>query len=155
VKLAIWLVPFFLAIAPAAQTQAINDTYTVQGATPEREAVVRRQIQAMQPLVLPYRIRFVPHWQYLYAAKVYRLHVPTGMGSKMFTHLPTRSVFVDEDRYDGEGWLGHWLAHELGHLATNSASEEDAERAALEYRKRLQKLSTSSSAEKKTLVGSR
>jgi len=155
VKLTIWLVPFFLAIAPAARTQAINnDVYTVQGVTAEREAVIRRQIQAMQPRVLPYRIRFVPHWQYLYAAKVYQLHVPTGMGSKMFTHLSTRSVFVDADRYDGQEWLGHWLAHELGHLATNSASEEDAERAALEYRKRLQKLRTSS-AERKTLVGSR
>jgi len=155
VKLAIWLVPFFLAIAPAAETQALNnDAYTVQGAPAEREAVLRHQIQVMQPSVLPYRIRFVPHWQYLYAAKMYQLHVPTGMGSKMFTHLLTRSVFVDEDRYDGEEWLGHWLAHELGHLATNSASEEDAERAALEYRKRLQKLPTSS-AEKKTPVVSR
>jgi len=155
VKLAVWLVPFFLAIAPAAETQALNnDAYTIQGAPDEREAVLRHQIQVMQPSVLPYRILFVPHWQYLYAAKMYQLHVPTGMGSKMFTHLPSRSVFVDEDRYDGEEWLGHWMAHELGHLATNSAREEDAERAAREYRKRLQKLPTSS-AEKKTLVGSR
>ena len=154
-KLAVWLVPFFLAIAPAAETQALNnDAYTIQGAPDEREAVLRHQIQVMQPSVLPYRILFVPHWQYLYAAKMYQLHVPTGMGSKMFTHLPSRSVFVDEDRYDGEEWLGHWMAHELGHLATNSAREEDAERAAREYRKRLQKLPTSS-AEKKTLVGSR
>lgn len=29
------------------------------------------------------------------------------------------------------------MAHELGHLVTNSAKEEDAERAAREYRKRL------------------
>jgi hypothetical protein len=32
-----------------------NDaTYTVQGATPKREAVLRRQIQVMQPSVLPF-----------------------------------------------------------------------------------------------------
>lgn len=138
-KPAIWLVLFFLAIAPAAPAQALNNdtTYTVQGATPEREAVLRRQIQVMQPPILPYRIRFVPHWQYLYAARIYQLHVPTRMTSKMFTHLPSRSIFVDEDRYLGEDWLGHWMAHELGHLSANSAKEEDAERAAREYRMRL------------------
>ena len=92
----------------------------------------------MQPAVYPYRIRFVPHWQYVYAAKIYQLHVPTGMGSKMFTHLPSRSIFIDEDRYLDEEWLGYWMAHELGHLATNSVREEDAERTAREYRIRLQ-----------------
>jgi hypothetical protein len=141
VKLATWLALFFLAIAPAAPAQAPNSndtTYTVHGATPEREAVLRRQIQVMQPAVLPYRIRFVPHWQYLYAAKMYQLHVPTGMGSKMFTHLASRSTFIDADLYLGDEWLGHWMAHELGHLATNSAKEDDAERVAREYRMRLQ-----------------
>jgi hypothetical protein len=82
------------------------------------------------PQLKTYRIRFVPHWQYVYAAKMYQLHVPSGMGSKMFTHLPSRNVFVDEDRDLGEEWLGHWMAHELGHLATNSVREEDAEKAA-------------------------
>jgi hypothetical protein len=131
---------FFLTVAPAASTQTSNNdtTYTMQGATSEREAVLRRQIQVMQPAVLPYRIRFVPHWQYVYATKMYQLHVPAGMGSKMFTHLPSRSIFIDEDLYLGEEWLGHWMAHELGHLATNSAKEEDAERTAREYRMRLQ-----------------
>lgn len=139
-RLAAWLALFFLAVAPAARTQPVNSeiSYTVQGATPEREAVMRRQIQVMQPEVLPYRIRFVPHWQYLYAAKMFQLHVPAGTGSKMFTHLPSRSIFIDEDRYDGEEWLGHWIAHELGHLASNSAREEDAERIAREYRIRWQ-----------------
>ena len=138
-KLAIGLVSFFLAITAAAQTQSISNdaTYTVQGAGPEREAALRRQIQVMRPSVLPYRIRFVPHWQYVYAAKMYQLHLPSGMGSKMFTHLPSRSIFVDEDRYLGEEWLGHWMAHELGHLATNSVREEDAEKGAREYRIRL------------------
>jgi hypothetical protein len=138
-KLAIGLVSFFLVITATAQTQTITNgaTYTVQGAAPQREALLRHQIQVMQPTVLPYRIRFVPHWQYVYAAKIYQLHVPAGMGSKMFTHLPSRSVFVDEDRYLGEEWLGHWIAHELGHLATNSVREEDAEKAAREYRIRL------------------
>ena len=149
-KLAVRLVSFLLAIMAAAQTQTISNdpTYTVQGTTPKREAVLRRQIQVMQPPVLPYRIRFVQHWQYVYAAKMYHLHVPSGMGSKMFTHLPSRSVFVDEDRYLGEEWLGHWMAHELGHLATNSVREEDAEKAAREYRIRLR------AAHKKTQTSS-
>ena len=141
-KLATWPILFFLATVPAGWTQTLgNDdiTYTVQGATPEREAVLRRQIQVMNPPVLPYKIRFVPHWQYLHAAKTYQLHIPTGMASKMFTHLPSRSIFIDEDLYLGEEWLGHWMAHELGHLATNSAREDDAERVAREYRRRLEK----------------
>jgi hypothetical protein len=142
VKLATWPILFFLATVPAGWTQTLgNDdtTYTVQGATREREAVLRLQIQVMNPPVLPYRIRFVPHWQYLHAAKTYQLHIPTGMASKMFTHLPSRSIFVDEDLYLGEEWLGHWMAHELGHLATNGAREDDAERVAREYRRRLEK----------------
>jgi hypothetical protein len=138
VRLATWLVLIF-AMTQAAWTQASgnDNSYTVQGTTPEREAVLRHQIEVMQPPVLPYRIRFVPHWQYVYAAHMYRLRVPTGMTSRMFTHLESRSVFIDEDRYSGEAWMGHWIAHELGHLATNSAREEDAEKAASEYRKRL------------------
>ena len=164
-KPAFWLVPFFLAIAATAQSQTFSNdaTYTVQGATPQREAVLRHQIQLMQPSVLPYRVRFVPHWQYVYAAKMYHLHVPTGMGSKMFTHLASRSVFIDEDSYLGEEWLGHWMAHELGHLATSSVKEEDAERTAREYRTRLQaavKRSRSSgtanqASSEKTVQGSR
>ncbi len=55
----------------------------------------------------------------------------------MFTHLPSRTIFVDNDRYQGENWLGYWIAHELGHLAANSAKEEDAEKVAKEYRKHL------------------
>jgi hypothetical protein len=55
----------------------------------------------------------------------------------MFTHLPSRTVFIDNDQYLGEQWLGYWMAHELGHLKTNSAKESDAERAAREFRKRL------------------
>ena len=52
-------------------------------------------------------------------------------------HLPSRSVFIDSDRYVSDDSLGYWLAHELGHLATNSANESDANKAAREYRKRL------------------
>ena len=111
--------------------------YTVQGATPEQERLLRTQIQIMEPAAPPRRIIFVPHWQYLYAAKMYRLHVPTGMSSKMFTHLASRSVYIDADLCGGEDWLGRWIAHELGHLATNSAREDDAERAARKYRRRL------------------
>ena len=29
-------------------------------------------------------------------------------------------LYVDKNFYTGEDWLGHWMAHELGHLATNS-----------------------------------
>ena len=49
-------------------------------------------------------------------------------------------MFIDNNRYLGEGWLGHWLAHELGHLATNSVNKHDAEKAAHEFRKRLKDL---------------
>jgi hypothetical protein len=55
----------------------------------------------------------------------------------MFTHLPSRSVFIDTDPYVSDDSLGYWVAHELGHLAANSASESDADRAAREYRKHL------------------
>jgi hypothetical protein len=111
--------------------------FTVQGTTPEREQLLRAQIQVMQPAILPTRIIFVPHWQYVYATKMYHVHVPAGMTSKMFTHLPSRSVYIDADLYRGNDWLGHWMAHELGHLATNSVKETDAEETARKYRKRL------------------
>jgi hypothetical protein len=114
-----------------------NVAYTVQGTTQERERLLRTQIQAMQPAVLPHRIIFVPHWQYIYATKVYHLQVPTGMTSKMFTHLPSQSIYIDGDRYGGDDWLGHWMAHELGHLEKNSPDENEAEKAALQYRRRL------------------
>ena len=55
----------------------------------------------------------------------------------MFTHLPSRSVFIDSDRYVSDDSLGYWVAHELGHLTANSASESDATKAARNYRKRL------------------
>lgn len=70
-------------------------------------------------------------------ARMFRLHVPRGYGSLMFTHLPSRTVFIDNERYMGEEWLGYWMAHELGHLATDSVKGADAERAAAKYRKRL------------------
>jgi hypothetical protein len=111
--------------------------YAVIGATPSQELSVRGQIRVMQPSVLPLRILFVPHWKYLDTARVFQLHVPTGYTSAMFTHLPSRTTFIDSDRYQGENWLGYWMAHELGHLASNSTKEEDAEKAAREYRKRL------------------
>ena len=113
------------------------ESYTVFGATPLQEAALRAQIRIMHPKVLPLRVFFVRHWKYLDNARVFQLHLPTGYASLMFTHLPSRTVFIDNDRYMGEDWLGHWIAHELGHLAKNSAKEEDAEKAAREFRKRL------------------
>jgi len=113
------------------------NSYTVLGATPGQEALVRNQIRVMQPAVHPLRVLFVPHWKYIDTARTFRLHVPTGYTSAMFTHLPSRSVFIDSDRYVSDDSLGFWLAHELGHLASNSTKEDDAEKAAREYRKRL------------------
>lgn len=112
-------------------------TLAVIGATPEQEASLRSQIQIMHPEVLPLRVLFVPHWKYLEAATTFQLHVPRGFGSLMFTHLASLTVYIDNDRYMGTDWLGHWIAHELGHLASNSTKEGAAEKAAREYRKRL------------------
>jgi hypothetical protein len=124
---------------PAAPSAPASDPgpYTVLNATSVQEAALRLQIQQIHPDVLPLRVVFVPHWKYLNAARAFHLHVPTGSASVMFTHLPSRTVFIDNDRYLDENWLTFWFAHELGHLAGNSAKEEDAERVAHQYRKRL------------------
>jgi hypothetical protein len=113
------------------------NSYTVLGATSEQEHLVRAQIRIMQAEVYPLRVLFVPHWKYIDTARIFRLHVPAGYTSAMFTHLPSRSVFIDADRYVSNDSLGYWLAHELGHMAANSTSERDADKAAREYRKRL------------------
>jgi len=68
--------------------------------------------------------------KYLDNAQMFRLHVPKGMSSVMFTHLGSRTVFAENDRSLGKEWLGHWFAHELGHLESNSADEGDAEKVA-------------------------
>lgn len=123
--------------ASAASAKTATESYAVFDATAEQEAALRVQIRQIHPEVLPLRVFFVPHWKYLDTARIFHLHIPTGYGSLMFTHLPSRTIFIDNDRYQGEEWLGHWIAHELGHLATNSAKEADAERVAREFRKRL------------------
>jgi len=120
---------------PVAESPDMN--YAVIGATAGQEATLRAQMEIMRPSVRPLRIVFVPHWKYMDTARIFQLHVPTGYTSAMFTHIPSRTTFIDTDRYQGEDWLGYWMAHELGHLATNSAKEEEAERAAREYRIRL------------------
>ena len=125
-----------LVNAEAAMRELSANSYTVIGASPEQEALVRARIQGMQPEVYPLRVLFVPHGKYVETARIFRLHVPAGYTSAMFTHLPSRSVFIDSDRYVSADSLGYWLAHELGHLAANSASENDADKAAHEYRKR-------------------
>jgi len=152
-RLSIWTVLLFLGSAQFASGQSSGrakvvsenaiapdpaaSSYTVLGATPEQEALVRAQIRVMQPDVYPLRVLFVPHWKYIDTARTFRLHVPAGYTSAMFTHLPSRSVFIDSDRYVSDDSLGYWVAHELGHLAAKSASESDADKAAREYRKRL------------------
>ena len=158
-KITIWSVAFSLmtvalghgqqsanltGVAAIGVTPSPSEMFTVHGTSPERERLLRSQIQVMRPAVLPTRVIFVPHWQYIYATKMYHLHVPTGMISKMFTHLPSRSVYIDADRYAGEQWLGHWMAHELGHLEANNADENQAERAAVKYRRRLEESATES-----------
>ena len=126
-------------LAPNAVTavEPSADSYLVLGATEDQESLLRGQIRTMRPEVLPLRIVFVPHWKYLDDARTLHLHVPTGYASVMFTHLPSRTIYVDKDFYTGEKWLGHWMAHELGHLETKNVREEDAEKAARRYRKRL------------------
>ena len=126
-----------LVSAEATAPEPSANSYNVLGATPEQDALVRAQIRVMQPDVYPLRVLFVPHWKYIDTARTFHLHVPAGYTSAMFTHLPSRSVFIDSDRYVSDDSLGYWLAHELGHLAANSASENDADKAAREYRKRL------------------
>jgi hypothetical protein len=111
--------------------------YTVFGATAEQEMALRSQIRNMHPEVEPLRVFFVPHWKYLDSARVFHLHIPKGYGSLMFTHLPSRTVFIDSDRYLGEDWLGYWMAHELGHLVMNSVDEHVADKAAREFRRHL------------------
>jgi hypothetical protein len=120
----------------SAEAHPTANSYAVLGATPGQEALVRAQIQIMQPDVYPLRVLFVPHWKYVDTARTFRLHVPSGYTSAMFTHLSSRSVFIDSDRFVSDDALGYWLAHELGHLSANSASENDANKAACEYRKR-------------------
>jgi hypothetical protein len=152
-KLGIWATLILLGSAQSICAQATGSTdsavakkavsatsasgYSVFGAAPEQEAALRSQIRIMHPEIEPLRIFFVPHWKYLDAARTFHLHVPTGYASLMFTHLPSRTVFIDNDRYQGETWLGYWMAHELGHLKTNSTKESDAERGAREFRKLL------------------
>jgi len=123
--------------AEATARELSADRYAVLGATAEQEALVRTQIRVMQPDVYPLRVLFVSHWKYIDCARTFRLHVPTGFASAMFTHLPSRTVFIDADRYVSDDSLGYWLAHELGHLAMNSPKENDAEKVAHDYRKRI------------------
>ena len=127
--------------APAATAALLSEAgpenYAVFNATPEQETALRVEIRLMHPAVLPLRVFFMPHWKYLATARDFHLHVPTGYSSLMFTHLPSRTVFIDNGRYAGEDWLGYWIAHELGHLVANSTKEEDAVKAAREFRKHL------------------
>src|SRR5437660_635107 len=116
-KLKIWTTLFSLTLAQFAWGQASGNSklvntegtapeasatsYTVLGATSEQETLVRAQIRIMQPDVYPLRVLFVPHWKYVDTASTFRLHFPAGYTSAMFTHLPSRSVFIDSDRCAG------------------------------------------------------
>src|ERR1700757_3721132 len=107
-KLGIWTTLFLIATtqpawgqtsgtskpvnAEATTPELSANSYTVLGATPGQEALVRTQIRIMQPGVYPLRILFVPHWKYVDTTRIFQLHVPAGFTSAMFTHLPSRSV---------------------------------------------------------------
>jgi hypothetical protein len=52
-------------------------SYVVFGATTQQEALVRSQIQIMQPGELPLRVVFVPHWKYIENTRIFQLQVPT------------------------------------------------------------------------------
>ena len=109
-KLRIWTTLFSLTLAQFAWGQTSGNSklvntegtapetsangYTVIGATPKQEAL-RAQIQVMQPAVYPLRVLFVPHWKYIDTTRIFRLKVPAGYASAMFTHLPSRSVFIN------------------------------------------------------------
>ena len=150
----IWIALFSMTFAELGQAQSNGtshamtteetvarssaNSYFVLGATPKQEAILRAQIEVMHPEVLPLRVIFVPHWKYLDTTKTFQLHVPTGYTSALFSHLPSRTVFIDADRYQSDDSLGYWMAHELGHLATNSSKESDAEKGARELRRRLE-----------------
>src|SRR5260370_34924599 len=100
-ELIIWTTPFLVAITqgPWGQTSGTAklvkpeatapepsaNPYTVLGATPQQEALVRAQIRIMQPDVYPLRVLFVPHWKYVDTARTFRLHVPVGYTSAMNT----------------------------------------------------------------------
>src|ERR1700693_3578321 len=71
--------------AEAHPPELSANNYAVLGATPGQEALVRAQIQVMQPDVYPLRVLFLPHWKYVDTARIFRLHVPTGYTSAMFT----------------------------------------------------------------------
>src|SRR5260370_17624019 len=87
-----------LVNAEATSSEPSVNSYTVLGATPEQEALVRAQIWIMQPDVYPLRVLFVPHWKYIDTARTFRLHMPAGYTSAMFTPLPTRSRSIDTAR---------------------------------------------------------
>jgi hypothetical protein len=145
-RLRIWTSVFSLTLAQFAWGQTSGSTKPVNaeatapqpsaqllhspGSTREQEALVQAQIRIMQPEVYPLRILFVPHWKYIDTARIFHLH-SAGYISAMFTHLPSRSVFIDSDRYVSVDSLGYWVAH------ANSASENAADKAAREYRNRL------------------
>lgn len=64
--------PTTVTTEDAAAKYSAN-TYFVLGATPKQEALLRAQIEAMRPDLLPLRIIFVPHWKYLVTTKAFQL----------------------------------------------------------------------------------
>lgn len=78
-KLAVGTVLFFLGFAQCSWGQTNGsanlvsgdssvpttspNSYVVFGVSLQQEALVRAQIQIMQPAVLPLRVIFVPHWK--------------------------------------------------------------------------------------------
>jgi hypothetical protein len=61
-----------LVKAEATSPEASVNSYTVLGATPEQETLVRAQIRIMQPDVYPQRVLFVPHLSVVVEGNFYR-----------------------------------------------------------------------------------
>jgi hypothetical protein len=89
---------------------------------------------------------------------------PKKSRSSELTALPRDPIFPVNRPRMYRTWLPrgriskYWLAHEMGHLVTNSSKEQDAEKAAHEFRKRLKDRSSpvaasSSNAPKRNLAG--
>ena len=89
-------------VAGALVFEPATEGYAVKDATPSQESALHAQIQLINPPVLPLQIFFIPHWKYLNATRAFQLHIPKKYSSLIFTHLPSQTIFVDNDRYQNE-----------------------------------------------------
>jgi len=92
-------------------------SYAVLGTTPEQGALVRAQIRVMQPDVYPLRVFFAPHWKYIDTTRTFRLHVPAGYTSAMFTsHSDTPRAFTKVSLTNSASRASPWRALRVLHF---------------------------------------